>query len=830
MGYVARLRQGTRVLDLSSGRYQLYGDFLPPTTATAPNIAAGTSANRRGGGIKVGDRAQNREWAFMVRALGASTAEADRAIQDIDYFLQLAGDEAEPLYFEWLNNDDVGFQPLWGQTGVYRRLEVVHGSAHHAGPYFVKDIRSRAQIGQVELTIKPYALGSRQRVGSAAGGVLEDVIGTVDGRSRGVIVGEATTNLVANPVFGNATYDTSWTAGSDLVIAQNTAAEYVLFGMSSVKIIRAGGVNVTFAQSITAANTNTHAFSAYIKEHASAALTSTEIVLRYAGADLTTTFESLGNGWYRLRATAAGVASPQNFGVRLKTAALTVYADGFQMEEKAYVTPFGYGDLLGCSWSGTAHAAGSTSSRTAGRVRVASASSLEVAEGTVRLIWRTDLDDDDFTANAQFFTAGATSLRASFIAANDTITLSDNTNTITSGAQNWTIGAVLVLHFVYEPGRLEIYLNGASLISGATYTPPTLGNDLYIGTSAAAGNHLNGTLMGCTTYARAMSAAEVLADYNDMGQVAADGQRVDWIPWLWTKDGDDTVDNCDDTNRDNWCVAGGIPGSAPAATRVRGDLSDTFRNLEALFLSNWHTKEFYSPTSYLNKDENDTVTGATDSGGAVTNTTINAGATATLSSLALTLTPAGFRALGGQDVRLFARMNDAGTQLRIRFRLLVDSAEIASSALTNVVANANKRFKWTEGLTIPSLAETVLDDLGVSHALTLRLIGDRAAAGANGSVGVDFIQAMPRPLVRIEVGNNGTRGHFAYDSQPARALELLSNYDFAGILYLTGDALEFWPDEYNHLIAIQGDSDVNADITWTLEYEQVYVTPRWAIL
>src|SRR3972149_18705 len=112
MGYIARLSQGFRTLNISSGRYALMQDFIPPTVEEIIYTAAGTSANRTRGASNIGKRAVHRDWDFSFRAMGTSVAETDRAIEDVDAFLRRAGGGAEPRGFGCKRDKDYNFQPV----------------------------------------------------------------------------------------------------------------------------------------------------------------------------------------------------------------------------------------------------------------------------------------------------------------------------------------------------------------------------------------------------------------------------------------------------------------------------------------------------------------------------------------------------------------------------------------------------------------------------------------------------------------------------------------------------------------------------------------------
>ena len=154
-----------------------------------------------------------------------------------------------------------------------------------------------------------------------------------------------------NPIFGHATYDNGWTTGANLVSSENKDPRFVLFGKSSAKLTAISTGTNTFTISVTAANINTHAFSVFAKLPDGGVVSTTQIQLRYAGSDLVETYTHIGDGWYRVTATAAGVASAQNLVLSI-AAGYTVYVDGVQMEESPYATPLMHGDLVGCSWAG----------------------------------------------------------------------------------------------------------------------------------------------------------------------------------------------------------------------------------------------------------------------------------------------------------------------------------------------------------------------------------------------------------------------------------------------------------------------------------------------
>jgi hypothetical protein len=150
------------------------------------------------------------------------------------------------------------------------------------------------------------------------------------------------------------------------------------------------------------------------------------------------------------------------------------------------LTPYCDGSLPGHSWTGTAHA--STSTRPAATLRYANP--LSAAAGTLALRWKPACSNTGPTA--YFFDEG--SLAAWFDASDDTIKLSDGTNTISTAALTFSAEAWQYLKFSYGPHGLRIFRDGATASSGASYSAPSLDANLYIGSDTGGANQANGLI------------------------------------------------------------------------------------------------------------------------------------------------------------------------------------------------------------------------------------------------------------------------------------------------------------------------------------------------
>lgn len=559
IGIVAKLAKGSASLDISSGRYTVR-DFIPPTAAEVNETASGLSSNRYGGGALSNRRGVNGGLSISIRVMGATQAEVERGVEDMIAFLRLAGDEAEPLYLEWLPNSYVPYKPMWGQAG-WKRMDIKSARVERSAMFNAYEVRGKAQIALISAETGPYPLGLNQRLATAAGGVFEDYIGSATGISKGLWIPEATVNKAANPVFGHVTFGNGWTAGAGVTAAANYDKRFRLFDYPSARLITTTASSASSDDSYTAAVTYTgasHTISLYVKKPDSSAVTASDCKVWWGGGQ-TSTYQSLGDGWYRVYSTVSASAEALATGIELKTVGAGLYLAAMQVEAKAYPTLLCHGDMMGCVWTAaTAH--DDTSTRTAATMSIDNAVSFTPIAGTVRAVLQMDCDQTsaDFTIFQTY--SAAAKFDAYYEADDDKFYFSDGTNTITSAAQTWSIGDKIVLHFTWKAGALRIYKNGAVIATGDTYTPAATGTLMYVGCDQGGAEQARALWLDFTTYDISLSAAEVLADYTNVSQIAADGQRVGFIPWLHNP--------APATNQNALTCAGGIPGDVDADTYI----------------------------------------------------------------------------------------------------------------------------------------------------------------------------------------------------------------------------------------------------------------------
>lgn len=828
IGYIAYLKRGAAIMRLDdSGQFELTDGFAPPATQETPLFAIGTSANRYEGSTKVTERATDVEFILPVVVNGRSEAQVRLNNQRLAAFLK-SGTKDEPVYFCYLGNDDVPFAPVWGQYGAPARYEIIHAFTPQVDEFYhVGDTRQHWTQSDSSLRVKPYIRGQQQRYGSAIGGILHDVIGTEDGRSRGLIIPEATTNKMTNPVFGHSTWNNGWTAGANLIVSENRDKAFRLPGTrSSAKLTAIAATTNTFSQSIAAGNTNTHILSCYVRLPDGGAVSTTQIQALFGGATANPTFTHLGNGWYRIAYSGATSAGAATYGVVVKNK-YTVYVAGFQLEEKSYTTPLCWGDLMGCAWSGTAN--DSTSTRTAARWQVDIAhDTFSRAEGTVRVVWKPAQASTSGTGDRFLWATDSVGFQATYSPSSSLFSFTDAVNTANSGTETFAAGDIIILHYVFGPSGIKIYRAGAEIATNSTYTPPPFPSVVYLGGNGNA-QHNRGTILDFSIYDRVMSATEIAADYTNINKhVTGDdalGVRLSSIPWLWTKDGDNQVDNCNDSTRNNWAVIGGVPGNAatPFVT-LAATYPASMSEARTFWLDNLAVADFINPTDNKFYD----MSGAADTGvcgGEVTITGV--GTAEILIGNAQVARP---DLLRGRAITVLARLKDAATAAQIKYRQTSGNDNL-DTEFKHLVTDGTYRLYEIK----PSIFSTpgvIFEPNAIREVLggastSVRLRAKRASGSAN--ISLDYFALLFDAMKLVDtIGNN-----FSILYENGRAITSSSTslpFNFDGNrVQVGGKKLVLQPDKWNIISWYAGDNTTAPAITRTFTYKGVWVTPLWGV-
>jgi hypothetical protein len=831
MGYLAWFEKGQRkfMLDGSDG-VRLAPDFAPPSTEEDLLTAGGSMLNKFGGARLISAKAVNRMFGFGVHVEGDSSGEIQERVDTLDTFLRQDGDVREPVKLAYRPDDNFDYEPLFGQWGATRRLIVVRGAATYSPLYGMRTLRAnRLPNCRVGMEILPFADGTYQDSGWASGGILEDWIGTVDHRSRGVMVPEETTNLYTNPVFGNSTWNNGWTA-SDVTLrdSQNLDREFILFGKCSAQLINSDSVNNRYyGQSLTPAAATTYTVSFYAKNPDKSAVTNADCAVWALASAQTSTYTAIGNGWYRVSFTFTGDGVARITGVIVRPSR-NVLVDGFQLEAKAYMTPLAYGDLPGCAWTSTVHA--STSTRTRAMLKYATGTWF-ASMRTIMVVWKANRASTTYSA-AAYLLKSDTFLGLYWDSGTSKWTFGDGTNVISrsSGTDSWSAGDVLVFHMTLGPGSLKLYLNGSELATGSTYTPTAPGTYFYIGSLDGTANHSSGTFLAVSAYRGAFSAGEVAADYANVYAKATGGdgygKRVSGLPYVWVKDGDAVVDNCDDSTRDNWGFVAGVQGTAPARTRwtltpnvgtgmVNGDVLWLGLHKDRLEVPIVNSEDFYH-------DRNTTVD-ANSSGGGYDSASVPVVAGTDYPYFQVS-SPRPWYLSGA--FHLFARLQLASSTAGITatpYVGLKNGFMEGDDIVLPVTATWKAHYCGRVDIEQPEHLEW--DDMVIKPGVVF------AGSDASVTLRYDFMQVINGELVRVSVlttrapyDNQITYAYAATTSVVIEEDQVYGNsVDTAP--ELRGDILEVEPDTYNFYYVINNLASGHV-ITTTTKVE-VGVTPRW---
>lgn len=806
-----KLVNGTRTLNLVGGRYRVAQDFVPPATRITTSIASGASSNRYGEAVVSGQRAETRQLTFSIDVYGDTEAEVRRGLSDLDAFLKWAGDENTPLYLYYKPNSDTP-EPTWGQDGALR-YEILDGAVTISPFYGVSRLRERyVSRNPVSLTMQPYAIGLPQAAAQAKGSIHHDSVGSVDGRDRGLVVSVANTNHFTNPIFGNAAWSTGWTAGANLTATENTEAAFIAFGVRSAKL-QATGATRTWTQSLTL-TAATYTLSFYARRPDGAAITSATCSPWFNGSSVSGAYTDVGGGWYRVTYSGTGSAGAATYGAVL-AAAQVVYVDGFQVELSSYATPLAHGDMYGSAFSSTTHA--STTTRTTPYLRVPLTGKIwNVGSGSIRTVVTFPTGP---SSNPYLWYEAATGLRLYYDTAASRWTMTDGTNTITSGAGALTAGTSYVVHATWSSAGLAVYVNGASSASGGSFTPsasaPTY---LYIGSTSTPANHQNQVFSDFVVWGVTLTSGQVASDYANIAPLVADRQRVTSIPYCWTKDGDNQVDNYNDSTRDNWGLFAHIPGTATADTEyvMTNEATGSY-----IGLALWSVREFINPGRVLYFDQGVAADAGSSNGDYYRLSIGTTETNATMTSLAKPWAsdPDLYRFVEGREWYSVVRARVAGTG-KLRQKLVLSPASTVTSRQWVAAPATYFRTVIVPSVFFPALYTGVFSYPQMSHYIT-------AKNTASVNTDIDYYCLFPRPMAYLFAGSTTRLRGGNYSTEYENPATFI--YNESGSV---SDRIDLEPDAYNVLLFMSHGTNAgtldSAAVICT--FTTTTITPRYSLV
>lgn len=269
---------------------------------------------------------------------------------------------------------------------------------------------------------------------------------------------------IVNSIWG------STPASSLASFSENGDSRYLRYGNKSLQV-SASSYDTNVTTSVNLGVTTNHTFSAYVFKPGDL-VDSSIATLIFNDSEVTPTYTAEGGGWFRLSYTAAAVASPTNFGVKVK-AGNSVYIDGLQLESN--FGTYADGSLgTGYVWTGTPHASSST--RDVSILKYSNDGNIDVNKGTIS-VWAKF--NEDYEGNRTIFSSNGVNFPG---VTNGTIGIfSDflgrpNFEIDTGIVENRIRGTALAkeewAHYVltWDNGVMNAYVNGVELGTGVNYT------------------------------------------------------------------------------------------------------------------------------------------------------------------------------------------------------------------------------------------------------------------------------------------------------------------------------------------------------------------------
>lgn len=298
---------------------------------------------------------------------------------------------------------------------------------------------------------------------------------------------------------------------------------------SSAAQLQSGNSAGSFYTAITAATTNTHALSAYVYDNTAGnqggTVDGTIASLYWGGGAVSTSYENVGSGWYRLTGTfTPGSTGSHNVGVTV-AGNKTIFLDAVQAEEAGAASPYVDGDQgSGYSWSGTAH--DSTSSLSGSTLTYANTGNLSASAGTISF-WVSPNWDGDVTTERNFFDAQTSAGRLRIYKnTSNNLVFTDGTNSSSTSISGWTSGSWYHVAATWGNGNIELFVNGTSATAAGAFVTPTLGSNFYLGANNSGSNQAAAVITDMRIYSSALSAGLIADIYNSPGVSHSSGSET----------------------------------------------------------------------------------------------------------------------------------------------------------------------------------------------------------------------------------------------------------------------------------------------------------------
>jgi len=555
--------------------------------ATAPkNILYGGLQTGRDGQSRKNTTRDNAQFTITYHLQGgqgpARLVQLHRDLSQLDLDVREYEENGigEPVWLAFRASDGLDLpEPVFGQFSLFVRIlhiNVTGWAANITNP----NVRAGSWGTAATLTVAPYAEGLEQACGLASGAVKVDP-------DYGLIVldGDTDINNFTNPSFGHSTYDNDWTisasGGGTATKTQITAPGLTRSYNSACLVSHSGSSGAArLTQTVNPNNTSAFFTSCYCRKPDGSEVTASDLKIVNKGADVSTEFVAVGDGWYL--AFQSGITpSSSAYGVEIQTGKSVIVDDLTCANHDGVFdnfTPFSFlnGDHLGCSWDGTPH--DSKTDATDGVVEWSMTREFH-GEWTVTG-WATVVGDPHANSSGEaaiwsykedasnYVSFGYTSYSGS----NRVLILEKNGSSDTAAIP---LARYDSFHFaiVQDSSGLSVYINGAAIAISLADTEGFSGSGtLSIGhDNQMTTRRCNWAIDAPRIWGKALSSTEINRMHSNEVAVKTNGDLLGIPPFVWTHDGGGSFENDMDTaNNDfNWAVIGGVSGDLPAETKLQ---------------------------------------------------------------------------------------------------------------------------------------------------------------------------------------------------------------------------------------------------------------------
>lgn len=351
--------------------------------------------------------------------------------------------------------------------------------------------------------------------------------------NKGLQSAYATVNKINNPVFDNASdWDNGWTTSASVIVTQNTNPTWVYSGSNSARLNVTGSVSRTYTTTVNVGNTNAHYLSVYVKKQDGSIVSSSDVALFYGGGITPDDFVHMGNGWYLVGASVAGVSANTATGLYPLPVGEYYYVGGVQIEEYAYPTPLAHGDMIvGHSWASTPH--GSWTTRNVSRLLYSSQLDWVSSDFSIGFWIQPWLDQsENTTTNWAFCWAYDAANYIGMIYSTSGIVLrweaADAIQTIGT-VTGITRGTWYHVAFVLEGTTLTGYVDGEAVGSITIGSMEGVPSTLAVGSYYTGANPFTGMIDDFYVVKRAQTADEIGAIVDSEVPVAAETGATSWF-------------------------------------------------------------------------------------------------------------------------------------------------------------------------------------------------------------------------------------------------------------------------------------------------------------